>query len=297
MEERIHTPVLLDEVLKIFNPCPGQRYIDATVNGGGHAGEIVDRIGKDGALLGIDRDAELIERLKKTYANKKNLIAVCGSYAEMDTIAAMYGFTPVNGILFDLGYSSYHVDQSGRGFSFLRDELLDMRYNPRETRLTAERIVNTWSRAELTRIAKEYGEERFAGKIAAMIVNERTKKPIRSTRELAEIIRRSIPQKLQHGKINPATRMFQALRIAVNNELEQMKIGLEKGIDLLVPGGKMVVISFHSLEDRIAKEIYRTKAKEGNVRILTLKPVMADSGETRNNPRSRSAKMRALIKI
>ncbi len=297
MNDIIHTPVLLKEVLEIFNPQPGGRYIDATVNGGGHAREILDRIGEEGMLLGIDRDGALIHRLKNKFADQKNLIAVCSSYAEMDECAVLYGFGAVNGILFDLGFSSYHVDQSARGFSFLRDEPLDMRYNPEKTRLNARMIVNSWSQKELARIGKEYGEERFANKIAAAIVSDRARTPINSTFDLVRIIRSAIPTPLQHGKLHPATKMFQALRIAVNDELGELKIGLEKGIDLLVSRGKMIVISFHSLEDAIVKEIFRKKEKEGIVRLITKKPLIAVSEETRINPRARSAKLRALIKI
>ncbi len=293
----IHTPVLLKEVLEIFDPQPGQRYIDGTVNGGGHAKEILDRIGEEGALLGIDRDAGLIERLKKTFENQKNLIPVCRSYADMDMFAAAYGFGSVNGILFDLGYSSYHVDQSQRGFSFMRDEALDMRYDTEATMLTAERIVNTWSEEELARIGKEYGEERFARSIARTIVRDRKHRKIHSTFDLVRIIRSSIPSRAQEGKIHPATRMFQALRIAVNDELAQVRMGLEKGIDLLVPEGKMIVISFHSLEDALAKQTFRTKEKEGAVHIITKKPMTAGAAEIRSNPRARSAKLRAVKKI
>ena len=295
MEETIHTPVLLKEVLEIFNPQSGGRYIDATVNGGGHAKEILDRIGDNGLLFGIDRDATLINRLKNKFATHGNLIAICDSYRELDNLDTTYGFGAVNGILFDLGFSSYHVDTSGRGFSFLRDEPLDMRYNPEKTKLNAYTIVNSWSRAELTRIGKEYGEERFAGKIAEMIVRERAHGAIASTLELARIIRKAIPARAV-GKIHPATRTFQALRIAVNDELGELKVGLEKGIDLLAFGGKMIVISFHSLEDAIVKETFRVKEKKGIVQLITKKPIMAQPEEARKNPRARSAKLRALIK-
>ena len=292
----IHTPVLLNEVLEILNPQPGGRYIDGTVNGGGHAQEILDRIGESGSLLGIDRDGALIDRLKKKFENKKNLIAVCDSYAHLDEIAPVYGFGSVNGILFDLGFSSYHVDRSGRGFSFLRDEPLDMRYDTEKNRLTAGTIVNTWSQAELARIAKEYGQERFAGHIAAAITRERSRKRIQTTYDLVRIIRESIPRAARHGKIHPATRMFQSLRIAVNDELSELRQGLEKGIDLLVPGGKMAVVSFHSLEDGIVKHIFRSKNQEGIAEIITKKPITVTAEELRINPRARSAKLRAIIK-
>lgn len=297
MSEKIHTPVLLNEVIEIMNPQPGGRYIDGTVNGGGHANVILNRIGEDGALLGIDRDGVLIDHLKKTFAERKNLIAICDSYAHMNESAPLYGFGSVNGILLDLGFSSYHVDASMRGFSFLRDEPLDMRYDTAQTRLTAFIIINKWPQQELARIGKEYGEERFARHIAAGIVRERARKPIASTFELVDVIRKSIPARIRHGNVHPATRMFQAIRIAVNNELGELRNGLRHGVDLLVGGGKMAVISFHSLEDAIVKEIFRTKEKEGIVKILTKKPIIATREEIRMNPRARSAKLRAIIRM
>lgn len=293
----MHTPVLLKEVLEILNPQPGGRYIDGTVNGGGHANVILDRIGEDGALLGIDRDGVLIDHLKKTFAERKNLIAICDSYAHMNESAPTNGFGSVNGILLDLGFSSYHVDASMRGFSFLRDEPLDMRYDTAETCLTAFIIINKWPQQELARIGKEYGEERFARHIAAAIVRERARKPIASTFELVDVIRKSIPARIRHGNVHPATRMFQAIRIAVNNELGELRNGLGHGIDLLVGGGTMAVISFHSLEDAIVKEIFRTKEKKGIVKILTKKPIIATREEIRMNPRARSAKLRAIIRM
>lgn len=295
MEEAIHTPVLLKEVLEIFNPRPGERYIDATINGGGHAGEILNRIGEHGMLFGIDRDTELIYRLKNKFAARENLIAICDSYANVDNLDITYGFGAINGILFDLGFSSYHLDASGRGFSFLRDEPLDMRYNPEKTALTARTIINSWSKQELTRIGKEYGQERFAGKIAETIVRCRVHAPISSTYELARIIQKAIPSGAV-GRVHPATKTFQALRIAVNDELGELKTGLEKGIDLLVSNGKMIVISFHSLEDAMVKQVFRLTEKKGIVRLTTKKPIYPQLEEVQKNPRARSAKLRALVK-
>ncbi len=297
MEETIHTPVLLKEILEIFNPQPGERYIDATVNGGGHAKEILDRIGESGLLFGIDRDCALISRLKNKFAVQENLVAICDSYRELDHLGITYGFGEVNGILFDLGFSSYHVDQSGRGFSFLRDEFLDMRFDQEKTDLTAGKIINSWSLAELTRIGKEYGEERFAGTIAEAIVRQRAHRPIETTFELVRVIKNAIPLGAQHGRLHPATRMFQALRIAVNDELGELRIGLEKGIDLLKSGGRMIVISFHSLEDRIVKETFRLKEKKGIVQLINKKVLTASNEEIQKNPRARSAKLRALMRV
>lgn len=297
MDEIIHAPVLLKEVLKIFNPQPGERYIDATVNGGGHAKEILDRIGESGLLFGIDRDCALINRLKNKFAARDNLIAICDAYRELDNLGITYGFGEVNGILFDLGFSSYHVEQSGRGFSFLRDEPLDMRFDPEKTDLTAGEIINSWSLAELTRIGKEYGEERFAGRIAEAIVRERAHRPIQTTCELVHIIQSVMPTRMRHGRLHPATRMFQALRITVNDESGELRIGLEKGIDLLASGGKMIVISFHSLEDRIVKEAFRLKEKKGIVQLIHKKIITASDEEIQKNPRARSAKLRAIVRV
>lgn len=296
MEERIHTPVLLNNVLELLNPQKGGRYIDATVNGGGHTKEILDRVGDGGAVLGIDRDPTLINRLKNKYIDRKNLIAVCGSYADIDTFGDLYGFGAVNGVLFDLGFSSYHVEQSGRGFSFLRNEPLDMRYNSENTPLTAARIVNSWSQQELARIGKEYGEERFASRVAAAIVRERKHTSIQSTNHLVRVIENAIPKSAQSHRLHPATRIFQALRIAVNDELGALRTGLERGIDMLVQEGIMVVISFHSLEDAIVKEIFKTNKKKGIIRLITPKPLHATSQEIKINPRARSAILRVLIK-
>lgn len=300
----MHTPVLLNEILEIFNPQPGEIYIDATVNGGGHAQAIAKKIGDEGKVIGIDWDQEIIDELqiKNQELGIKNIELACGNYIEARKIAEKFGITKVNGILFDLGFSAHHIEKSGRGFSFQRDEPLDMRYNPIQNALTAATIVNTWPAKELERIFREYGEERYARQIACAIVQNRTQKKITRTEELVRILLRGVPPRTT--RIHPATRVFQALRIAVNSELENIKTALDDAVSLLLPGGYLAVISFHSLEDRIVKDFFREKKEI--LRTLTKKPIRASEKanawaarlkEIKENPRARSARLRAAEKI
>ncbi|MFI5205917.1 MAG: 16S rRNA (cytosine(1402)-N(4))-methyltransferase RsmH, partial [Candidatus Paceibacterales bacterium] len=221
------------------------------------------------------------------------MILVNDSYAHIKDIAQANHFQPVNGILLDLGYSSWQIEKSGKGFSFGTDEPLDMRYNIKN-HLTAGKIVNEYPESELGHILTEYGEEKFARKIAQGIARERKIKKIETTFALKKIIEMAIPGKFQHGGIHCATRTFQALRIAVNGELDALRRALPDALELLAPGGRLVVISFHSLEDRIVKQFF--KENESRVAILTKKPVTAGEEEIKNNPRSRSAKLRAVVK-
>lgn len=294
-----HKPVLLKEVIEVFNPKPGQVYIDATINGGGHARALLERIGKEGRLLGIDRDCSLIEGLREQSerAGIKNMELACGSFADIEKIANTKEFLEANGILFDLGFSSYHIEESQRGFSFLRDEPLDMRYNPEEDTLTAAHIVNTWALTDLEKIIREWGEERFARNIAKGIVRARERKHISTTKELADIITRSIPPKFRHRKVHAATRSFQAIRIAVNEEFEHIRNGLEGALRVLGEGGVLGVISFHSLEDRMVKNYFQEQKRAGLYDILTLHPIRASALEIKENPRARSANLRAIQKI
>lgn len=201
----------------------------------------------------------------------------------------------VDGVLFDLGVSSWHLEEAGRGFSFQKNEPLDMRFGLGQE-LTAEKIVNRYSYDELAEIFKDYGEERFAKSIAAGITKARKDKPIKNTFELVEVIKNAVPFWYRRGRIHYATRTFQALRIAVNNELDNLKSGLECGVNVLKAGGKIVVISFHSLEDRIVKNFFRERAKDGDLAIITKKPIVAGLAETSENPRARSAKLRVAEK-
>lgn len=294
----IHKPVLLQEILQILNPQPGQTFIDATVNGGGHASAILGRIGSKGKLLGIDRDRTLIDVLPGYHPELagSNVTLAHDSFANLADIAQKTGFEKADGILFDLGFSTYHIEQSGRGFSFLRDEPLDMRYDP-SSDITAETIINEWPRQAIENILREFGEERFAGRISRAIVEKRRQHRIVKTGELAAIIARAIPGRFRRARINPATRTFQAFRIAVNDELNHLQKGLDSAYDVLGAGGIMAVIAFHSLEDRLVKHFFRKKKGEGVMRLITEKPVRPEEHEKKNNPRARSAKLRSAQKI
>jgi 16S rRNA (cytosine1402-N4)-methyltransferase len=224
------------------------------------------------------------------------IIFVNDSYANLKEQVLKNDFNPVAGIVVDLGLSSDQLENSGRGFSFLRDEALDMRYSL-EQELTAREILNHWGEQEIAKVLKEYGEEPFARKIAEEIVKNRKIRSILNTSELVAIVAKAIPQKFQHVRIHFATRVFQALRIAVNNELGNLQRFLPQALDVLAVGGKLAVISFHSLEDRIVKNFFRDQAKNGQVEVLTKKPITAQELEISSNPRSRSAKMRVIKKI
>lgn len=292
----MHEPVLVKKVMDILKPQPGEKYIDATINGGGHTKAILEHIGPEGKVLGIDRDCELLQRIGSQRIKDKNLRLVCGNYRDIKKIAEENGFEKVNGILFDLGFSSYHLEKSGRGFSFRRDEPLDMRYNPPKNPLTAEKIVNGWSERELEKVFKEYGEERFSRRIAAGIIQARAEIRISRSKQLADIVRQSVPSPYSRRGIHPATRVFQALRIAVNEELENLKKALDSAPSLLASSGRIAVISFHSLEDRIVKQFFKKKETEGTLSINTKKPLTASFREKKENPRARSAKLRAAQK-
>lgn len=291
-----HKPVLLREVTKIFDPRPGEYYIDATINGGGHSKAIMEKISPEGSLLGIDWDCGLIQAAKiqfsKSSFQNTKIILECDNYANIKHIAGKYNFSEVSGILFDLGFSSYHVEESKKGFSFLRDEPLDMRYSLKNNE-TAEKIINDGSEKTIENILREYGEERFSASIARGIVEARKKKRIARTSELIRVIRESVPRAYLTNRMHFATKTFQALRIAVNKELDNLKTALEDSLDILAPSGKIIVISFHSLEDRIVKNFFKNKFQEGRIDILTNKPVIASFDEIKENPRSRSAKLRA----
>ncbi len=295
----IHKPVLLREVLEAFSPQLGEKFIDATINGGGHARAILNLVGEKGMILGIDWDCELIEKLKDLplQAGEKNLKLICGNYADIKHIVTKYNFGPVAGILADLGFSSYHLEKSGRGFSFLRDEALDMRYNIEQNTFTAEKIINDWPLEKIENVIRTYGEERFAGRIARGIGVARTAKKISTTGGLARIIERTIPARFRGTRLHPATRTFQALRIAVNHELENLERAVPDMIEVLNPQGKIAIISFHSLEDRIVKNIFRNYQKTGDIKIITKKPITASFMEQKENPRARSAKLRVAQKL
>ncbi|MBU4353121.1 16S rRNA (cytosine(1402)-N(4))-methyltransferase RsmH [Patescibacteria group bacterium] len=296
-----HIPVLLKEAIQYLNAKDGDVILDSTVGGGGHAKAIMQKIGKTGTLVGIDQDAAMLDRLKSKFQipNSK-LILINGNFRDLDKLIAPHGFKKVNGAVFDLGINSEQFEESGRGFSFQKDEPLLMTYKsdigPND--LTAKEIVNEWSEKEIADVIYKNGEERYSRRIARKIVERRKEKPIKTTSELVEIIRLSVPPAYRNNRrIHCATRTFQALRMAVNDELPALEEGIGKAWELLERGGRMVAISFHSLEDRIVKNFFRNKAKDGEGKVLTKKPIVASKKEKEENPRARSAKMRAIEKI
>jgi len=298
----MHIPVLEKKVLEYFNPKTNQNFIDCTLGEGGHSLAILEKTGPKGKILGIDRDSDILENIRiklkqakyKKYRNR--LILVCDNFINLKEIVKREKFSEISGILFDLGMSSWHLEKSGRGFSFKRKEPLDMRFDLKN-QLTAEKILNFYSKSEIEKILREYGEEKFASQIAEKIVEERKLKPIKTTNHLVEIIKRALPKRYLNQKRHFATKTFQALRIAVNDELNNLKKVLPQALDILRPKGKLIVISFHSLEDRIVKNFFREKEREGIIKILTKKPVTPSLTEVKINPRSRSAKLRAAQKL
>jgi 16S rRNA (cytosine1402-N4)-methyltransferase len=272
-----HIPVLQQEVLRYLDPKPNENFIDCTIGEGGHSSAILEKIAPRGKILGIDFQLRLKPR--------ERLILTEDNFANLSSIVEKYKFKRVDGILFDLGMSSWHLEESSRGFSFKRGGPLDMRYDVKGV-LTAEKILNYWSRFELARIFQDYGEERKSERIAEEIIETRKHKPIINTLQLGEIIKKA------GGSLQQS---FQALRIAVNNELDNLRLALPAAEEILSPGGRLAAISFHSLEDRIVKDFL--KAQSGEMQILTKKPVTASPAEIKLNPRSRSAKLRSAEKL
>ena len=287
----MHIPVLLKEVLEYLNPVAGENFIDGTFGFGGHGLRLLGMNKPNGMVLGIELDADVIEILKKESLDAR-LILAQGSFADLKKIVEENNFHPVNGVLLDIGMSSWQIDKSRRGFSFQKDEPLDMR-SDKNSELTAEEIVNRWSEKELFEIFDKYGGERFARRIACLVCQERKSKRIKITSQLVEIIKKAVPVNQRHKKIHFATRVFQAIRIVVNDELKNLEKALPQALEILEKNGRLVVISFHSLEDRIVKNFFREEAKKSNLEILTKKPITANEEEVKLNPRSRSAKLRA----
>lgn len=305
-----HRPVLLNETIALLEPKQGGVYLDATLGGGGHSVELLKRIGPNGTLLGIDRDSEAIEYARKRlddFAGRK--IFVEGNFRDLRSILDTQGISELDGALFDFGVSSHQLD-TARGFSFTRDEELDMRMGT-DAR-SAARIVNEYCESDLARVIRDYGEERYARRIAKAIVGQRANKPIRTTTELAGIIVSAIPRGGRWQEIHPATRTFQGIRIEANAELEAIEAAIPAAVDALKVGGVIATISFHSLEDRIAKTVFRRLSGRCEcpprmpvcvcgarklVKVLTSKPITPSVEEIESNPRSRSAKLRAAVKL
>jgi len=288
----LHIPVLCKEVLESLELKPGMTILDCTLGAGGHAQEMLKRITPGGKLIAIDQDAEAIENAKERLKDfKESLIIVNDNFKNVGAILKELGIGKVNGAVFDLGVSSEQLGLAERGFAIKLEGPLDMRMD-KSQQLSAYELVNKLHKEELSKIFKEYGEERYHERIAKAIVLERHKDPIETTSRLAQIVTRSIPKRGFY-KIHPATRVFQALRIAVNKELEALEKGIEETVDSLEPGARICVISYHSLEDRIVKNKFKDFKKQGKIDILTKKPLVPEFEEIKSNPRSRSAKLRA----
>lgn len=287
--QSVHQTVLLNETIDGLNLKPDSIVLDATFGGGGHSREILKRF-SNAKVIALDQD-------KSVWDGKDERISFHNeNFRDLDKVL---GSEKVDGIIFDLGLSSDQLENSGRGFSFQKDEplLMTMKKSPSEEDLTAEEIVNTWEEKNLADIIYGYGEERFSRRIAKGIVEARAKAKIKTTTDLVKIISDSVPAAYRRGRLHFATRTFQALRIAVNDELRSLQTGLEKGFNALKERGRMSVITFHSLEDRIVKKYFKALEKEGKAILINKKPILESEKELKNNPRARSAKLRILEKI
>jgi len=307
-----HEPVMLREAVDSLKCRPGEVYFDGTLGGGGHAYEILVRTAPDGVLIGVDRDRDaLSEARRRLKAFNERALLVKGNFADIRSILSELGIERVNGILLDLGVSSHQFDTPDRGFVFSLDALLDMRMD-QEGGLTAFDIVNGFPEEKLKKIIKDYGEEMMPGRIVRAISERRKLSPIRTTGELAAIIAGVLPGHLKKKRIHPATKTFQALRIAVNDELTNLHNAIENGIDMLEQGGRFSVISFHSLEDRIVKNLFRSWEKgcicppdfpvcccnrKSKLKVPVRRAVMPEDAEIASNPRARSARLRTAIRI
>ncbi|MHB1392276.1 MAG: 16S rRNA (cytosine(1402)-N(4))-methyltransferase RsmH [Clostridia bacterium] len=307
-----HKPVLLKETLEYLDLKPGGVYIDGTLGGAGHSSEIIKRIIPEGVLLGIDQDSNAINAAKERLKDyNDNVIVVRDNFRNIKAIAQGFGFREVDGVLLDIGVSSHQLDEDERGFSYMHDGPLDMRMDTNRD-YTALDIVNDATERELTRIISDYGEEKWAVRIAKFIIEERKNGRIETTFKLVDIIKRAIPAAARREGGHPAKRTFQALRIAVNDELEVLEQAVKDAVDILKPGGRLVVITFHSLEDRIVKTVFNNMerpcicppqlpicmcGKEPLLKVVTRKPVTAREEELESNTRSKSAKLRAAERV
>lgn len=309
-ESTYHTPIMLGEVLDLLRPERCRVTVDGTLGGGGHSEGILERLPKTGMHFGIDRDEDAIREAEKRLSSYDNFRAVRGNFFDIKDILPLkeYGFSAVDGILLDLGVSSHQLDDGSRGFSYGAEAPLDMRMD-RSAPLSAYDVVNTYDRDRLARIIRDYGEERFAGRIAGAIVSNRERHPVETTTELADIVKNAIPAPARREGPHPARRTFQAIRIEVNSELDGLDGAIRSAAGLLAPDGVLAVITFHSLEDRIVKNVFRELkdpctcppsapicicGRKPIADILTPKPITASDAEVERNPRSRSAKLRAI---
>jgi 16S rRNA (cytosine1402-N4)-methyltransferase len=292
----VHIPVLTATLLDHLHLQPGARCIDATIGGGRHAAAMLERSAPGGEVLGIDRDPEMLATVRRTLAPEVEagrLHLARGDFRELSRIAAAHHFEAVAAVVFDLGVSSFHLDAGGRGFSFMRDGPLDMRFDPEAADTeTAAQLLNSRTAAELAEVFRTFGEERFAGRIAKAIVGRRQRAPIRTTTQLFEVVTAALPARVRWRGARSAARIFQALRIAVNDELQAIAQALPQALALLAPGGHLAVIAFHSLEDRLVKQFFAAERQAGHVRVLTKKPLRSSDEEVGANPRAASAKLR-----
>lgn len=296
----MHASVLLQEAVVSLGVKPGSTVIDGTLGSGGHARQICDQVGPSGTLIGLDLDTESIARSKELLADSECVIKFHeANFKDLDQVLKTEGVEHVDAILLDLGWSMDQFETSGRGFSFRRDEPLSMmlKASKSEAEFDAADILNTWKEEDIANILYGYGEERFARRIAREIVERRDEHPLKTTTDLVDVIMSSVPAFYRHGRIHPATRTFQALRIAVNDELRSLSEVLVKGFTALRPGGRMAVITFHSLEDRIVKNFFRERVIADEGELMTKKPVIPTDEELMANPRSRSAKLRVIKKL
>jgi 16S rRNA (cytosine1402-N4)-methyltransferase len=306
-----HVSVLFKETIDGLNITKDGIYVDCTLGGGGHSGAILEKLSPNGMLIGIDQDKEALEAAGSKLNDYSNIKLVHNNFHNIAYILDDLGIDKVDGILADLGVSSYQLDNAERGFSYMQDAPLDMRMN-REAHFSAYDVVNGYSEEQLTKVIRDYGEEKFAKRIAQFIVNRRAKKAVESTLELVDIIKAAIPAKARREGPHPAKRTFQAIRIEVNKELEILASTIEDGVKYLKPGGRIAIITFHSLEDRIIKNKFKQLqspctcpsefpicncGKKPVVKIITRKPLEASEEELEENPRSRSAKLRIAEKI
>ena len=306
-----HVSVLLNECLEGLNIKENGIYVDGTLGGAGHSSEILKRLSKEGRLIGIDQDTDALKAAKERLKDYSNVTFVHSNFSNIENVLNNLNIDGVDGILMDLGVSSYQLDEGERGFSYMKDAPLDMRMN-RENDFSAYNVVNEYSEEDLYRIIRDYGEEKFAKRIASFIVENRQEKNIETTLELVEIIKNAIPAKARREGPHPAKRTFQAIRIEVNSELSILNKTIEDGVEKLNKGGRMAIITFHSLEDRIVKNKFRDSAvscrcpkefpvcvcgEKAKVKIISRKAIEPTKEEVEINPRSRSAKLRVIEKL
>jgi 16S rRNA (cytosine1402-N4)-methyltransferase len=298
MEQRFHIPAMFDEVMNYLSLRAGKIIVDATIGTGGHSKGIIERILPGGRLIGIDRDQESLEVSRRRLQDSSDSCAfVHGNFIDIDKILKNLNIKKVDGIIFDLGISSFQLEDAHRGFSFQCEGPLDMRLD-RESYISAYDLVNNLNEEEISTLLWNFGQERWHNRIARLLVQEREKQPIATTLELANIVFRSIPHRYRykHYRIHPATRTFQAVRIAVNRELETLELAINKAIAILEKKARICVISFHSLEDRVVKLNFRRASLEGLIDIITPKPLVPSQSELDSNPSSRSSKLRVAQK-